>query len=101
MWRRSWTGSATDRRAILLLDPPPWIADAAAEFLHELFRASAFQGSRPNEAYFVSCDAETTSEADVEAGRVHVVVGFSALRPAEFQVLDVELARPDIATSSG
>lgn len=68
-----------------------------AGFLDELYRAGAFQGSRRDEAYFVSCDADTITATDLEAGRVHVVVGFSPLRPAEFQVLDIELRRADRA----
>ncbi|GAB3820934.1 hypothetical protein GCM10028820_28060 [Tessaracoccus terricola] len=68
-----------------------------AGFLDGLFRAGAFQGRSADEAYFVSCDADTITATDLEAGRVHVVVGFSPLRPAEFQVLDIELRRADRA----
>ena len=57
------------------------------EFLHTLFRAGAFQGTTPREAYFVKCDRETTTQSDVDAGVVNVVIGFAPLKPAEFVVL--------------
>ena len=56
-------------------------------FLHSLFRAGAFQGATPREAYFVKCDSETTTQSDIDAGLVNGIVGFAPLKPAEFVVL--------------
>src|SRR5690606_15217767 len=56
-------------------------------FLEDLFRQGAFAGSTSREAYFVKCDAGTTSQSDILAGVVNVVVGFAPLKPAEFVVL--------------
>ena len=56
-------------------------------FLHSLFRAGAFQGTTPREAYFVKCDSTTTTQSDIDAGLVNVIVGFAPLKPAEFVVL--------------
>ena len=66
-------------------------------FLHTLFTAGAFQGHTPREAYFVKCDAQTTTAADIDAGRTNVIVGFAPLKPAEFVVLEVmvKTAGPD------
>jgi uncharacterized protein len=58
-----------------------------AGFMNELFRQGAFQGSTARDAYFVKCDVETTAQSDVEAGRVNVLVGFAAVKPAEFVIL--------------
>jgi hypothetical protein len=58
-------------------------------FLNGLFRAGAFAGRTEREACFVKCDAQTTSAADIDAGRVRVVVGFAPLEPAEFVVLEL------------
>jgi len=58
-------------------------------FLHQLFRQGAFQGSTPNDAYFVKCDATTTTQNDIDAGLMNVVIGFAPLRPAEFIVLTI------------
>lgn len=59
-------------------------------FLEGLFRQGAFQGRTSADAYFVQCDAETTSPDDVSQGLVTVLVGFAALRPAEFVVLRLQ-----------
>jgi hypothetical protein len=51
------------------------------------FRAGAFQGRTPNDAFFVKCDGTTTTQADIDAGVVNILVGFAPLKPAEFVVL--------------
>ena len=56
-------------------------------FLDSLFRAGAFQGTTPREAYFVKCDSTTTTQSDIDAGVVNVIIGFAPLKPAEFVVL--------------
>jgi uncharacterized protein len=58
-------------------------------FLQELFCEGAFQGSRRQDAYFVKCDATTTTQNDIDAGVVNVVVGFAPLKPAEFIILTI------------
>lgn len=62
---------------------------AAVSFMDGLFRDGAFQGPAADEAYFVRCDARTTTPADVAAGFVHVDIGFAPLRPAEFVTLRI------------
>jgi hypothetical protein len=51
------------------------------------FRAGAFQGRTPAEAFFVKVDETTTTQQDIDAGVVNIVVGFAPLKPAEFVVL--------------
>ncbi|MEP4012191.1 MAG: phage tail sheath C-terminal domain-containing protein [Sulfitobacter sp.] len=70
-------------------DEPLWaqIRLNAGAFMHGLFRQGAFQGQVKNDAYFVKCDAETTTQTDRNLGRVHVWIGFAPLKPAEFVVL--------------
>jgi hypothetical protein len=55
-------------------------------FLNDLYRSGAFQGATPSEAYFVRCDSTTTTEADIEAGRVNALYGAAYIRPAEFDL---------------
>ena len=62
---------------------------SAGAFLHDLFRQGAFQGTTAREAWFVKCDADTTTRADVQAGIVTVVVGFAPLKPGEFVVISL------------
>jgi phage tail sheath protein FI len=59
-------------------------------FLHNLFRQGAFQGNTPDKAYFVKCDAETTTQNDIDLGIVNIAVGFAPLKPAEFVVIQIQ-----------
>jgi phage tail sheath protein FI len=73
-------------------DEPLWaqIRLAAGAFMNGLFRQGAFQGQKASDAYFVKCDAETTTQTDINLGIVNVLVGFAALRPAEFIILTIK-----------
>jgi hypothetical protein len=59
-------------------------------FMHDLFRQGAFQGQSPQDAYFVKCDATTTTQADRDRGIVNIIVGFAPLKPAEFVILYIQ-----------
>lgn len=59
-------------------------------FMHGLFRQGAFQGTTPQQAYFVKCDGETTTQADIDRGIVNIIVGFAPLKPAEFVVIQIQ-----------
>ncbi|MFD7783602.1 phage tail sheath family protein [Streptomyces nojiriensis] len=59
-------------------------------FLNNLFRQGAFQGKTAREAYFVKCDATTTTQTDINLGIVNILVGFAPLKPAEFVVLRLQ-----------
>ena len=74
-------------------DEPLWaeIRLAAGSFMQRLFRQGAFQGATPRAAYFVQCDATTTTPADQVAGIVNVLIGFAPLRPAEFVIVSLRL----------
>jgi uncharacterized protein len=61
----------------------------AGAFLNNLFREGAFQGNTPDAAYFVRCDATTTTQNDIDAGVVNVLIGFALLKPAEFVVVTI------------
>jgi phage tail sheath protein FI len=67
-------------------------------FMHDLFRQQAFQGSKPSEAYFVKCDQETTTQADIDNGIVNIMVGFAPLKPAEFEVIKIQQKAGEIQT---
>jgi hypothetical protein len=70
-------------------DAPLWatLRLVANGFMDRLFRQGAFQGATPKDAYFVKCDAETTTASDQLAGFVNLLVGFSPLKPAEFVII--------------
>jgi Bacteriophage tail sheath protein len=67
-------------------------------FMHNLFRQGAFQGTSPRDAYFVKCDAETTTQNDIDRGIVNVLVGFAPLKPAEFVIIQIQQMAGQIQT---
>ena len=65
--------------------------------MQTLFRQGAFQGKSPRDAYFVKCDRETTTQADINLGVVNIIVGFAPLKPAEFVVIKIQQIAGQIA----
>ncbi|UUZ72527.1 hypothetical protein LP415_01995 [Polaromonas sp. P1(28)-8] len=81
-------------------DEPLWaqIRLNVGAFMNNLFRQGAFQGGTPKDAYFVKCDASTTTQNDRDLGLVNIVVGFAPLKPAEFVVLTLQQMAGQIQT---
>jgi hypothetical protein len=73
-------------------DEPLWAAIRLniGSFMQTLFLKGAFQGQTPDQAYFVKCDSETTTQTDIDNGVVNILVGFAPLKPAEFVVIQIE-----------
>jgi phage tail sheath protein FI len=81
-------------------DEPLWaqIRLAAGAFMNGLFRQGAFQGQKASDAYFVKCDAETTTQNDINLGIVNVIVGFAPLKPAEFVIITIRQLAGQVQT---
>jgi hypothetical protein len=100
---RRWIGHSLRRELADAADdannPALWTSLKARSenFLDDLFRQGAFVGTTPAQAYFVACDATTTTANDVQNHRAHVLVGMAPLSPAEFQITRVTLATADPA----
>jgi phage tail sheath protein FI len=73
-------------------DEPLWaqIRLSVGSFMNGLFRKGAFQGISADQAYFVKCDSETTTQADIDRGIVNISVGFAPLKPAEFVIIQLQ-----------
>ncbi len=73
-------------------DEPLWSAIRLniGSFMQNLFIQGFFQGQTPDQAYFVKCDSETTTQTDIDNGVVNIVVGFAPLYPAEFVVIQIQ-----------
>ena len=73
-------------------DEPLWarIRLNIGAYMTSLFRQGAFQGATPKDAFFVKCDAETTTQDDRNKGIVNIEVGFAPLKPAEFVVISIQ-----------
>lgn len=59
-------------------------------FMQGLFLQGAFQGTTPQTAYFVKCDAENNPQSSINQGVVNILVGFAPLYPAEFVVIQIQ-----------
>jgi uncharacterized protein len=59
-------------------------------FMQGLFSQGGLQGSSPDQAYFVKCDATTNPQSSIEQGVVNILVGFAPLYPAEFVVISIQ-----------
>jgi uncharacterized protein len=59
-------------------------------FMQGLFLQGAFQGTAPQEAYFVKCDSENNPQSSIDQGLVNILVGFAPLYPAEFVVIQIQ-----------
>jgi len=75
-------------------DPDLWgqLRLAVGTFMRGLFRQGAFQQSAKrseSDSFFVACDETVNPQAEIDLGRVNVVVGFAPLKPAEFVVVTI------------
>ncbi len=62
-----------------------------SSFLYTAWRAGAFPGAKPEEAYFVKCDPTTMTQNDIDNGRLIVMIGIAPVRPAEFVIFRISL----------
>jgi len=79
-------------------DEPLWskIRLNLGVFMMRLFDQGAFQGSTHDKAFYVKCDAETTTQPDRDLGIVNIEVGFAQLKPAEFVVIKIQQMAGDL-----
>jgi Bacteriophage tail sheath protein len=59
-------------------------------FMHGLFSQGALQGQSAQEAYFVKCGHDTTTQAEIDSGIVNVEIGLAPLKPAEFVIIQIQ-----------
>jgi len=73
--------------------PELWInvSRTIQDFLVSQWKIGALVGSTADAAFFVRCDRTTMTQADIDAGRLVVIVGAAPLRPAEFVVLRIRV----------
>jgi phage tail sheath protein FI len=59
-------------------------------FLADLFKDGALAGNTVNDAFFVNCGNDTTTQNEIDRGLINIVIGFAPLKPAEFIVLKIQ-----------
>ena len=81
-------------------DEPLWakIRLNVGAFMDNLFHQGAFQGSSPDDAYFIKCDRETTTQDDINMGIVNTLIAFAPLKPAEFVIIKAQQIAGQIDT---
>jgi uncharacterized protein len=60
------------------------------DFLLGLFRRGAFQGTKPEQAFYVRCDRTTMTQDDIDNGRLIIEVGIAPVKPAEFVIFRLQ-----------
>ena len=72
--------------------PQLWanVRESVASFLYNEWVSGALLGANPEEAYFVRCDSDTTTQDDINRGIVNIEVGFAPLKPAEFVIIKIQ-----------
>ena len=58
-------------------------------FLRRLWTDGMLQGKTGEEAYFVRCDRSTMTQADIDNGKLIVLIGMAPVKPAEFVIFRI------------
>ncbi|HEX8122800.1 MAG TPA: phage tail sheath subtilisin-like domain-containing protein [Solirubrobacteraceae bacterium] len=82
-----------------VFEPNDWILwkrlqASVSDFLTVVWRSGALLGASPREAFFVRCDATTTTDEDVDLGRVNILVGVALAQPGEFVTFLISQYQP-------
>jgi phage tail sheath protein FI len=68
-------------------------------YLTILWRQGAMMGAKPSEAFFVKVGlGETMTSLDIQEGRMIVMIGAAAVRPAEFTIITIIQQMPVLET---
>jgi phage tail sheath protein FI len=72
---------------------PLWarVTRTVSNFLTTVWRSGALEGAKREEAFFVKCDRTTMTQADIDNGRLIVVIGVAPVKPAEFVIIRIGL----------
>jgi phage tail sheath protein FI len=72
-------------------DEPLWarVRRSVGDFLTRLWMDGMLQGKTKEEAYFVRCDRTTMTQADIDTGRLIMLIGIAPVKPAEFVIFRI------------
>ncbi len=72
-------------------DPTLWarVRRSISDFLTRLWMDGMLIGDTKEQAYFVRCDRTTMTQADLDNGRLIVVIGIAPVKPAEFVIFRI------------
>lgn len=71
--------------------PSLWgtVRQTVENFLLNEWKNGAVLGAKPEQAFFVRCDASTMTAEDLDNGRLICVIGVAVVRPAEFVIFRI------------
>ncbi|HKE47460.1 MAG TPA: phage tail sheath C-terminal domain-containing protein, partial [Rhodanobacteraceae bacterium] len=72
-------------------DEPTWarVRRSVSDFLTRLWMDGMLQGRSAAEAYFVRCDRTTMTQADIDNGKLIMLIGIAPVKPAEFVIFRI------------
>lgn len=72
-------------------DEPTWarVRRSVSDFLTGLWMDDMLQGATKDQAYFVRCDRTTMTQADIDNGRLIMLIGIAPVKPAEFVIFRI------------
>lgn len=72
---------------------PLWarVRQSVSNFLTDVWRAGALEGTEPGQGFFVKCDLTTMTQSDIDNGRLICVIGVAPVKPAEFVIIRIGL----------
>ena len=72
-------------------DEPLWtrVRSSVSNFLTGLWKGGMLPGQKPEQAFFVKCDRATMRQADLDQGRLVMVIGIAPIKPAEFVIFKI------------
>lgn len=72
-------------------DEQTWarVRQQVEDFLTQLWQGGRLVGTKPEDAFFVKADQSTMTQDDLDNGRLVVLVGVAALKPAEFVIFRI------------
>jgi phage tail sheath protein FI len=72
-------------------DEPTWarVRRSVSDFLTRLWMDGMLQGRSAAQAFFVRCDRTTITQADIDNGRLIMLIGIAPVKPAEFVIFRI------------
>lgn len=69
-------------------DEPTWarVRRSVSNFLTIVWRDDALRVTKSEEAFFVKCDRTTTTQTDINKGKLVMEIGIAPVKPAEFVI---------------
>ena len=65
------------------------VTETINAFLTSVWKSGALMGTKPEEAFFITCDRSTMTQSDIDNGRLICEIGIAPVYPAEFVIFRI------------